>query len=67
MRVAILTISDRCSAGEAEDKSGPALAESARGFGAQVAFSQIVPDEQKQIEAVLCEWADAGEVDVILT
>jgi len=67
MRVAVLTVSDRCAGGEAEDKSGPALADAVKRFGAEVASSEIVPDERKQIEAVLCKWADSGRVDVILT
>ncbi|MDP6380884.1 MAG: MogA/MoaB family molybdenum cofactor biosynthesis protein [Phycisphaerae bacterium] len=67
MRIAILTVSDRCSRGEAEDTSGPALAAAAARHGAAVTSAKIVPDEREQIEAVLCQWADGGEVEVVLT
>lgn len=67
MRIAVLTVSDRCSGGEAEDKSGPALIDAVKRLGAAVVFSEVVPDERNQIEAVLCKWADSGRVDVILT
>jgi len=67
MRVAILTVSDRSSRGEREDRSGPALAQAVEELGATLAATRTVPDEQEQIETVLREWADGGEVDVILT
>ena len=68
IRVAILTVSDRCSRGEAEDKSGPAIAEAlSAGASCRVAEKQIVPDDPAEIAAVLAKWADSGACDLILT
>jgi molybdenum cofactor synthesis domain-containing protein len=70
IRFGILTVSDRCHAGTAEDKSGPALEKllsQQEKFQPQVAERKIVPDEKSQIEAVLREWSDVLHLDVILT
>lgn len=48
-KAAILTISDRCAAGEREDKSGPVCAEILAQMGFEVAALAIVPDEAHQI------------------
>ncbi len=42
-RIAVVTVSDRCASGEAEDRSGPILAEAFAALGATVA-SSVVPD-----------------------
>lgn len=63
----ILTISDRSSRGEREDRSGPALAEAIRKQGWQILWSKIVPDDLLTIRDTLIHWADSGELDVILT
>ena len=66
--VSILTISDRCSRGKEQDKSGPFIAGWVREhWGAQVAQQAIVPDERPQIAAKLASWSDCGGVDLILT
>jgi molybdenum cofactor synthesis domain-containing protein len=69
MRVAVLTVSDRCSRGEAEDASGPALVELAQSqLQAQVIATACVPDEMAPIGERLLHWA-RGEprADLILT
>ncbi len=50
---AVVTVSDRCSRGEREDASGPALVGLLEGAGYDVVASEVVPDEQAQIEHVL--------------
>ena len=67
--VAILTVSDRCSRGEATDTSGPALADLAtRRLEAQVVATACVPDEQNVIAACLQQWAtQTPRPDLILT
>ena len=66
--VAVLTISDRCSRGEEQDRTGPYIAQWVTGkLGATVAQTAIVPDERDQIAARLVEWSDQGGVDLILT
>jgi molybdenum cofactor synthesis domain-containing protein len=67
LRIGILILSDRSARGEREDASGPAVAERVRAEGWPVLKQAILPDEESQIRAVLMEWADSGELDVILT
>ena len=67
IRFGILTLSDRSSRGEREDSSGPALASLIQAQGWSVVKQQILPDDESTIRATLMEWADGGEVDVILT
>ena len=67
--VAILTCSDRCSAGQAIDTSGPALAELVKAsLNAQVVAAVCLPDEQDQIARQLQTWANINpRPDLILT
>ncbi len=67
MKVGILTISDRSAHGEREDLSGPALAQAVRAQGWEIIHQAIVSDEQAQIEAILLEWSDRGEMELVLT
>ena len=48
MRAAIITISSSLSQGRGEDESGPALAEFARGLGAEIAATEIVTDNRAE-------------------
>ena len=66
--VGIITVSDRCSRGEEQDKSGPFIAEWVREhWRAQVVRQDIVPDERALITARLAEWSDTEGLDLILT
>ncbi len=65
--VGILTISDRCSRGEREDKSGETIRKVMSQFGSRVVDYAIVPDEKEGITRKLTEWADKGGVDVVIT
>ncbi len=65
--VSILTVSDRCSRGEREDKSGEAIREIISQLGARVMDYATVPDERELIAERLTEWADKRGVDVIIT
>jgi molybdopterin adenylyltransferase len=67
LRFGILTLSDRSAKGQRADTSGPALADLIRAQGWSVAKQLILPDDESTICAMLTEWADSGEVDVILT
>ncbi len=62
--VAVLTLSDKGSRGEREDKSGPAIAEMLKGLG-EVKYYDILPDERDLIKNKLLEYVD--KVDLILT
>ena len=63
----IITVSDKGSRGEREDVSGPAIKEKLAAVGSRVIKYSVIPDEKEEIAATLAEWADGGEVDVILT
>ncbi len=69
MRVAVLTVSDRCSRGERDDASGPALVAYVNdNFDATVVASACVPDEQSLIASRLKAWsAHDPPVDLVLT
>lgn len=62
--IAVLTLSDKGSRGEREDKSGPAIME-AFGGKAEVKYYDILPDERDLIIDKLIEYS--GKVDLIIT
>lgn len=69
LHIGILTVSDRASRGEYEDKSGPAI-EAWMENGLTTPFAataRIVPDEQDQIEAALIELVDDEGCHLVLT
>jgi molybdopterin adenylyltransferase len=67
IRAAVVTLSDKASAGERVDSSGPELRSLLRGMGAEVADPVVIPDDQPVIEQVLRSLTDAGATDLILT
>ena len=67
IRVGILTISDRCSKGEREDKSGDVIRKIMSQFGTRVVDYAIIPDNKEKIVGKLTEWSDEGGVDLIIT
>lgn len=69
IRIAILTLSDRCSRGETQDTSGPALAELAeQKLSAHIVARLCIPDDRAQIAQQLRAWCDAATApDLILT
>jgi molybdopterin adenylyltransferase len=67
INIGILTISDKGSRGQRLDKSGEVIRQTVSQLESQVSKYEIVPDEADLIAAKLTEWADGGEVDVILT
>jgi molybdenum cofactor synthesis domain-containing protein len=73
IRAAVLTVSDRCSRGEATDTSGPALCAMLNELlHARVVATRCLPDEREQIAACFAEWSrvDArgrARIDLILS
>jgi len=67
MRVAILTVSDRCSRAEAEDLTGPALRDALAGAGAEVLEIAVVPDDAERIRRELLRLSDQVGADVVFT
>ncbi len=68
-RIGILTISDRASRGEYEDKGGPAI----NAWFTRVltsrwdAVARVIPDEQPLIEAALIELSDVADCCLVVT
>ncbi|MDY7019429.1 MAG: molybdopterin adenylyltransferase [Chloroflexota bacterium] len=65
--VGILTVSDKGSRGEREDRSGQAIREILSGMGAAIINYDVIPDEKEIIAKKLARWADEGNADVIFT
>jgi molybdenum cofactor synthesis domain-containing protein len=64
----VVTCSNRSAAGEREDASGPALVDALRGAGFDVAPEPIVvPDDERQIAALLAGLADSGHRLILTT
>jgi len=69
LRVGLLSISDRASSGQYQDKGIPSLIEwLQRAIVTAVAFeSRLIADEQADIEATLVELVDTAACDLVLT
>jgi len=67
IETAVLTSSDRCSKGEAEDVSGKLVAEMTKTIGCRTAAYDIVPDEIPAIEEKLLHYCDVLKVNLVIT
>ena len=67
INIGIITISDKGSKGQRQDKSGEVIRDVVSSMNAKVVKYEIIPDEKDIIAATLCDWADSGKMDVILT
>lgn len=56
MRAAVITVSDRVSRGEAEDRSGPAVADALARIGFTDVTIDVVPDGIEPVAAALRHW-----------
>ena len=63
----ILTISDKGWQGQRYDDSGKAIRDSLSPLDSCVVKYEVIPDEMDVIAGKLADWADEGDVDVILT
>lgn len=66
-KVAVLTISDKCSKGEREDKSGKIVQELVKDLPGEVIKYEIISDEPEIIKEKLIDYSDNLGVDLILT
>ncbi|HCS67821.1 MAG TPA: molybdopterin adenylyltransferase [Oribacterium sp.] len=64
---AVITLSDRASRGEYEDKSGPLIKERLEQAGYQVLEQLVLPDGRPRLELELSRLADQRQVSVIFT
>jgi molybdopterin adenylyltransferase len=69
VRIGLVSVSDRASAGVYEDKGLPALREwLGRALRNPITYeTRLIPDEQAGISAALCELVDAVGCDLVLT
>lgn len=63
----VLTVSDSASRGEREDKSGPAVVAELEKLRCRVAATEILSDDREVIASRLRQYADQGEVNLIVT
>ena len=64
---AILTVSDKGSAGQREDRSSEAIRQVLARTEASITDYAIVPDEKEVISRKLAQWADSLAIDLIIT
>lgn len=66
-KAAVVTVSDRGSRGEREDKSGPEIARILDSVGIEIVAQRIIPDEKEVIHQTLVEFCDGDQIDLVLT
>jgi len=64
-KATVITVSDRCSRGEAIDRSGPAVRETLEKHGYEVTAVEIVPDDVERIQAMLID--SCGSAELVVT
>ncbi len=65
IRVAVITVSDRCHRGEREDLGGPAVAAAVAELPGTVVWTEVVPDEREEIAAAIVR--SAAQANLVLT
>lgn len=67
-QIVVLTISDRCSQGQAQDTAGPAVAESlSQSLDAHIYRTEILPDERDRVADRLKHYCDGHSIDCVVT
>lgn len=66
-KAAVITVSDRCASGENKDESGILIKKMLESAAYEVVISEVLPDEQKEIENSLKRIADEGSASLIIT
>ena len=67
IEVAVLTSSDRCAKGQAEDVSGKLVSEMIKTIGGRTAAYDIVPDEIPAIKEKLLHYCETLKVNLVIT
>lgn len=67
MKAGVLTLSDKGSKGQREDRSGEIVQDLLRGLGITIERYEIIPDETELIRDMLISWADELDLDLIVT
>ncbi len=66
MKIGIITVSDRCSEGKREDKSGPLIRQMVESLGEVIKY-EIIPDEKAPVRGAIKEAVDQLKADLVLT
>jgi molybdenum cofactor synthesis domain-containing protein len=66
-KAGVLTLSDKGSAGQRQDKSGPVVRELIEALGIGVEVMDVIPDDLELIRAKLIAWSDELCLDLIVT
>ncbi|MDR2387100.1 MAG: MogA/MoaB family molybdenum cofactor biosynthesis protein [Deltaproteobacteria bacterium] len=66
-RAAVITLSDKGSAGERQDLSGAKVVEILSQAGFEISKRLILPDDRQTLAQTLAQWADSGQLDFIVT
>jgi molybdopterin adenylyltransferase len=67
IRVAVLTVSDRCARHQREDRSGPAVREMLAPDVFQTCEEAVVPDDRDAIVKALLRFTEESGCDVVIT
>ena len=67
VRVAVLTVSDSCSAQKREDVSGQTIKETLPSDKFEICEYKVVADEQESIKKSLTHFADEVKADIVFT
>ena len=67
MRAGVLTLSDKGSKGQREDRSGVIVQDILKGLGITVERYEIIPDEMALIRDMLITWSDELGLNLIVT
>jgi molybdopterin adenylyltransferase len=67
LRAAVLTLTEQGSCGQGGDASDSPLTSWLAGRGVETVRCATISDKVKAIAATLAEWADSGDIDLILT
>ena len=65
--VVVLTISDKCSKGHREDRSGQIVQEIIKALPGEIVRYEVIPDEPEMIKERLKNYCDDLKVDLVLT
>lgn len=66
-QAAVITLSDKGSRGEREDKSGPAITKRLVSAGYEIAETILIPDDEALLKKHLIRLSDQRQLDLILT
>jgi len=67
IQAGVITVSDKGSAGQREDQSGPEVERILKTIGIEVIRRAVIPDEIHHIRDALVDFADHQKMDLIVT